>query len=76
MYIGIHYENIANPLKMYNEIEVHARDEILKNGGTLSHHHVDLIIIRIKLFYVNLNISSIICTHLELFISVYAITLL
>jgi len=38
-YFGFIYRNLPNPLRTYVEIENAARDEILKNGGSLSHHH-------------------------------------
>jgi alkyldihydroxyacetonephosphate synthase len=30
---------VKDPLKIYDEVEAAARDEILKNGGCISHHH-------------------------------------
>jgi len=30
---------LADPLKSYGEVEDAARDEILKYGGSISHHH-------------------------------------
>lgn len=38
-YFGINYYGISDPVKLYNEIEAAARDEILASGGSLSHHH-------------------------------------
>eukprot|EP01118_Nematostelium_gracile_P009787 TRINITY_DN3310_c0_g1_i2.p1 TRINITY_DN3310_c0_g1~~TRINITY_DN3310_c0_g1_i2.p1 ORF type:complete len:640 (+),score=144.28 TRINITY_DN3310_c0_g1_i2:43-1920(+) len=38
-YFGFIYRDLENPLKAYIEIESEARDEIIKNGGSLSHHH-------------------------------------
>lgn len=38
-YFGINYYGQNDPIKLYNEIEAAARDEILANGGSLSHHH-------------------------------------
>jgi len=32
---------LADPLKIYEEIEDAARDEIFKSGGCISHHHVE-----------------------------------
>ena len=30
---------MSDPVKLYNDIEAAARDEILASGGSLSHHH-------------------------------------
>lgn len=38
-YFAFHYKGVENPTEVYHEIENAARDEILKNGGSLSHHH-------------------------------------
>jgi alkyldihydroxyacetonephosphate synthase len=38
-YYAINYYGLNDPVKVYNEIEAAARDEILANGGSLSHHH-------------------------------------
>lgn len=38
-YFGFNYRGVANPVEMYEEIENSARDEVLANGGSLSHHH-------------------------------------
>jgi alkyldihydroxyacetonephosphate synthase len=38
-YFGFIYRGLEDPLKAYIEIETEARDEILKLGGSLSHHH-------------------------------------
>ena len=38
-YFGFYYKGIANPHEVYLELENVARDEILKSGGSLSHHH-------------------------------------
>jgi alkyldihydroxyacetonephosphate synthase len=38
-YFGFYYKGIANPQDVYLELENIARDEILKSGGSLSHHH-------------------------------------
>jgi alkyldihydroxyacetonephosphate synthase len=38
-YFGINYHGLTDPVKLYNEIEAAARDEIIANGGSLSHHH-------------------------------------
>jgi alkyldihydroxyacetonephosphate synthase len=38
-YFGMYYKGVDNPSAVYHEIENAARDEILKAGGSLSHHH-------------------------------------
>ena len=38
-YFGFYYKGIPNPQQVYLELENMARDEILKSGGSLSHHH-------------------------------------
>ncbi|MCH2170816.1 FAD-binding oxidoreductase [Myxococcota bacterium] len=38
-YFGHSYQGIEDPTGTYAEIERAARDEILRNGGSLSHHH-------------------------------------
>ena len=38
-YFGFYYKGITNPQEVYLELENIARDEILKSGGSLSHHH-------------------------------------
>jgi alkyldihydroxyacetonephosphate synthase len=38
-YFGFFYKGIPNPHEVYLELENIARDEILKSGGSLSHHH-------------------------------------
>jgi alkyldihydroxyacetonephosphate synthase len=38
-YFGFYYKGIRNPQEVYLELENIARDEILKSGGSLSHHH-------------------------------------
>jgi alkyldihydroxyacetonephosphate synthase len=38
-YFGFYYKGISNPQDVYLEIENAARDEILRSGGSLSHHH-------------------------------------
>jgi alkyldihydroxyacetonephosphate synthase len=38
-YFGFFYKGIPNPEQVYLELENIARDEILKAGGSLSHHH-------------------------------------
>ena len=39
-YFGYNYSQVKNPVETYEHIEQTARDEILRNGGSLSHHHV------------------------------------
>jgi len=38
-YFGFNYRGLPNPVETYEEIESSARDEILANGGSISHHH-------------------------------------
>ena len=38
-YFGYYYKGVAHPSEIYAELEVIAREEIMKNGGSLSHHH-------------------------------------
>jgi alkyldihydroxyacetonephosphate synthase len=38
-YFAIHYKGVENPSEVYAELERAARDEILRSGGSLSHHH-------------------------------------
>jgi alkyldihydroxyacetonephosphate synthase len=38
-YLAIHYKGVENPSEVYAELERAARDEILRSGGSLSHHH-------------------------------------
>jgi alkyldihydroxyacetonephosphate synthase len=38
-YFGFYYKGIPSPHEVYLEIENIARDEILRSGGSLSHHH-------------------------------------
>uniref|UniRef100_A0A0B8RYL8 Alkylglycerone-phosphate synthase n=1 Tax=Philothamnus irregularis TaxID=1899461 RepID=A0A0B8RYL8_9SAUR len=38
-YLGFNYRGISDPVRVYEEIETAAREEILANGGSLSHHH-------------------------------------
>lgn len=38
-YMGLNYMGIENPVETYEAIEHAAREEILANGGSLSHHH-------------------------------------
>jgi alkyldihydroxyacetonephosphate synthase len=38
-YFGFHHKGMEDPARVYAELEHAARDEILKSGGSLSHHH-------------------------------------
>ena len=38
-YFAFHAKGVADPVKMYAEVEHAAREEILRCGGSLSHHH-------------------------------------
>lgn len=38
-YFGFVYKGLSDPVHTYHEIEEEARDEVLANGGSLSHHH-------------------------------------
>jgi alkyldihydroxyacetonephosphate synthase len=38
-YFGFYFKGIENPSKVYLELEDIAREEILRLGGSLSHHH-------------------------------------
>ena len=38
-YLGFYHKGMADPARVYVELEEAARDEILKSGGSLSHHH-------------------------------------
>ncbi len=38
-YLGMVYKGVENPTEVFADIEVAARDEILRSGGSLSHHH-------------------------------------
>jgi len=38
-YFAMYYKGVPDPSGVYHEIENAARDEILKAGGSLSHHH-------------------------------------
>ncbi|KAG9477374.1 hypothetical protein GDO78_002658 [Eleutherodactylus coqui] len=38
-YFAFNYRGISDPVHVYEEIEFAAREEILANGGSLSHHH-------------------------------------
>jgi alkyldihydroxyacetonephosphate synthase len=39
IYFGFIYQGLSDPVAVYGEIEDAARDEILKYGGCISHHH-------------------------------------
>ncbi|MGQ0764231.1 MAG: FAD-binding oxidoreductase [Gemmatimonadota bacterium] len=38
-YLGVHRGGSAHPMEAYSTLERAARDEILRSGGSLSHHH-------------------------------------
>jgi alkyldihydroxyacetonephosphate synthase len=38
-YFGFYYKGVPDPEKVYLELESIGRDEILRSGGSLSHHH-------------------------------------
>ncbi|OCT63629.1 hypothetical protein XELAEV_18044727mg [Xenopus laevis] len=38
-YFAFNYRGLSDPVHVYEEIEFAAREEILANGGSLSHHH-------------------------------------
>jgi len=38
-YFAYYFKGVENPSRIYAEIEEAARDEVLRCGGTLSHHH-------------------------------------
>ncbi|XP_029647072.1 alkyldihydroxyacetonephosphate synthase, peroxisomal [Octopus sinensis] len=38
-YFAYNYRGVSNPVQTYEEIECKARDEILANAGSISHHH-------------------------------------
>ncbi len=39
IYFGFLYYGLDDPVKVYTEVEDAARDEIMKYGGSISHHH-------------------------------------
>jgi alkyldihydroxyacetonephosphate synthase len=38
-YMAFYARGVANPVEVYHEIELEAREEILAAGGSISHHH-------------------------------------
>jgi alkyldihydroxyacetonephosphate synthase len=38
-YFGFYYKGVSSPQNVYLDLENAARDEILRSGGSLSHHH-------------------------------------
>lgn len=38
-YFGFLYKGLADPLGAFHHVEVAARDEVIANGGSISHHH-------------------------------------
>ena len=39
VYFGFNYEGLSDPVGVYEAAENEGRDEILKCGGSVSHHH-------------------------------------
>ena len=39
IYLGFLLKGLRDPMKTYAEVEHDARVEIMKHGGSLSHHH-------------------------------------
>lgn len=39
IYFGFSYKGLKNAVQVYTEVEHEAREEIMKCGGSLSHHH-------------------------------------
>jgi len=39
IYFGFPYFGLEKPLEIYGLIEDGAREEIMKHGGSISHHH-------------------------------------
>nr|XP_021334302.1 alkyldihydroxyacetonephosphate synthase, peroxisomal isoform X1 [Danio rerio] len=42
-YFAFNYRGLSDPVHVYEQVEHAAREEILANGGSLSHHHGDWI---------------------------------
>ena len=38
-YFAYYFKGVDNPSEVFSEMEHAARDEVLKSGGSLSHHH-------------------------------------
>ena len=38
-YLAFYYKGVENPSEVYAEVERAARAEVLRSGGSLSHHH-------------------------------------
>ncbi len=38
-YFGFYFKGVPHPSRVYHELENMAREEILRSGGSLSHHH-------------------------------------
>jgi len=38
-YFGFHHKGVEHPARVYGELERIARDEVLRSGGSISHHH-------------------------------------
>lgn len=39
VYFGFRYDGLKDPVQAYSDIEDGARDEVMKCGGSISHHH-------------------------------------
>jgi len=39
IYFGFNWQGLEDPLAIYEDIETAARTEIIKSGGSISHHH-------------------------------------
>ncbi len=39
VYFGFNYSGVKDPLGAYDAVETIAREEVIKNGGCISHHH-------------------------------------
>jgi alkyldihydroxyacetonephosphate synthase len=39
VYFGFRYDGLKDPVEVYSAIEDGAREETMKNGGSISHHH-------------------------------------
>ena len=38
-YFGFLYHGLPDPMKVYENVENAAREEVMRNGGSISHHH-------------------------------------
>ena len=39
VYFGFNFMFVPNPLELYEKVETVARNEIIRSGGCISHHH-------------------------------------